>query len=217
MQPPSPSPSPSATATPTADPVLFRGSVAELVPHAVGDRLVYRVTGPGISPATETLEVVGTASGGVFRVDLRRDAVHEEQEFRDDGDELRHVAVTNLVRRARSACSPELLQLRLPLVAGEALTTASTCEVRSLKGVYLGRFTQTTTAVPIGVLASLAVPSGTYGPVIQIHGTGTVDNESSDYYLAPGVGIIRRVTTSNSGTRLRELIDGTVGGVSVRR
>src|ERR1700687_4057144 len=67
--PGTPTPSPSPSPTPTQVGVLFAGSVAVFVPHAVGHQLVSRGTDPTGKVTTETTTVVSIDGQGGFVLD----------------------------------------------------------------------------------------------------------------------------------------------------
>jgi hypothetical protein len=212
--PPSGTPTQVPTATPSG--LIFAGTVSDLVPHAPGDTLVYRVT-TASTTQTETLAVV-SSEGSSFTVDLTRGTVHERPSYIDDGSTLRYVSVLDLVRNVRTTCDPAAVRLAAPMRVGDMFMTTSRCEIRLVpSGVFVGEFTLIETYEPLGVVPGVTVPAGTYAPAIRIRQTSTLGEEVNEVHLAPGVGIVRRSTESNTGMRLYELVDGTIGGQSVKR
>jgi hypothetical protein len=225
---PTSSPTPSLTATETSTPtpvgLLFDGTISDLVPHALGDRLVYRVTDPMGRVSTETTLVV-TETGGAFVVDdletvEQQPRKHERQSYTDTGSQLFFSGGTDLLRDLRTTCNPPLLRLTMPLIAGETFSTTVRCTVRiASRDIFVGFIDRIDTFTPIELLDSLTVIAGTYASVVHIHGTTNLsgDLESNEIYLAPGVGAILQLSTAGGQTTRRELIDGTIGGVPVAR
>lgn len=208
------------TATPTPEGVLFAGDVDELFPHGLADTWTFRVNDTAKPDVTSETVTIAAVAGADFDVEIERGAVHEAQEHSAVGSQVVFRSTTDLARqpRTRTRCLPALVRLALPLVAGETTSTTSMCEIRlTSNGAFLGSFELTETMTPLEILPSVTVPAGTYGPVIRLRGTRSLGQESNDILLAPGVGIVRRVVTSNQGVRTSELLDGTVAGESVRR
>lgn len=236
---PTPTPSPTLTTTPqatstatqTATPVglLFAGTVSDLLPHAVGDQLVYKVTDPTGKVSTETTIVTSSDPGGAFVVDDRNvrgqtELKHETQSYTDTGSQLLFTGGTDVRNDVCQTCAPGLVRLVLPVIAGQTTTTSVTCEVRRdeggpvCNGVKVGFVDRTDTFTPIRIIDSLTVEAGTYRNVIHIEGStelsGDVEVNSID--IAPGIGAVLRLSTFSGKTTRRELIDGTIGGVSVK-
>ncbi len=210
-------------------PPLFVGTIEELVPHAVGDQLVYRIIDPDprVHVGTETTLVVSTDAAGGFVLDdqLVRDQVvrrHEQQSYVDTGTQLFFggtdmVTVAGLVR---TTCNPPLLQLMVPVVAGQTFSTHVQCVVRRVSdGLFIGTVDRTDTFTPIDIVASLTVPAGTYTQLVHIRGTTKQDDqlEIDELYIAPGVGIILQLQTIGEQTTQHELSGGTIGGLPVTR
>jgi len=236
-----PSATPTATATSSATPtppgLLFAGTIRELLPHAVGDQLVYRVTtssNPN-QPETVSLLVSSSTTDGRFVVTATVGQTVETRRYLDSGSELlleeTEAAFGTGVVRTR--CTPALTHGFVPIALGNSQSRTSTCEVRLMPGNVLGGgYDQSIILTTIAQLDSLVVSAGTFRSVLQMHAKITrsrggafqgVAEQEDDVYIAPGVGVIRRVSvvpatpTSPQGTQTFELIDGTIGGVSVRR
>ncbi len=223
------SPTPSATATETLTPtpvgLLFAGAIAELVPHGLGDQLVYRVTDPQGKVTTETTLVTSADEGGAFVIDDQEVSgqqvrKHEKQSYTDTGSQLLFDGFEELfiIPNTRTTCSPPLLRLKTPLVAGENFSTTVRCNVYFLSsGVYIGYVDRTDTFTPIELLDSYTVLAGTYRHVVHVHGSTNQSGEleSDEIYLAPGIGPILQLATFGTQTTRRELVSGTIGGVPV--
>jgi len=223
-------PLPTATATPSPTPVglLFAGTISDLLPHAVGDRLVYEVTDPAGKVTEETTLVTSSEPSGAFVIDDKEVSgsqvrKHETQSYTDTGSQLLlngGTLLTDPKYTVRQTCAPALLRLEMPVIAGQTRSTSSRCDVfRISDGVKVGFIDRTDTFTPVSVLASVTVPAGTYMQVVHFTGTVTLsgDVETNEVDLAPGVGPIRQLSTFGGKTTRRELIDGTIGGVSVKQ
>lgn len=206
--------------------VLFGGSVAELVPHAVGDQLVYRITDPSGMVSTETITVISLDAQGVFVVDDQvvnadqRVVVHFTQAYTDTGTMLFSGSSTDLLRNLRTSCIPALLRLTTPVIAGQVSSTTVLCDVKTIDpDVLLGALKRTDTFTPLDVVDSLTVPAGTYTQVLHIAGRTDFsgEHEADDIYIAPGVGAILQLATLQRQTTRHELISGTIGGLPVAR
>lgn len=206
--------------------VLFAGTVAELVPHAVGDQLVYRVTDPMGAVTTETLTVISLDAQGVFVVDDlvvdsgQRVLLHVTQAYTDTGTMLFSGNSTDLLRNLRTACSRPLLRLMIPVLAGQTLSTTVLCDVRTVNpDVLLGTLNRTDTFTPMDIVDTVTVPAGTYTDVLYIAGTTELsgEREADEIYIVPGVGAIVQLSTIRRQTTRHELIGGTIGGLPVAR
>lgn len=206
--------------------VLFAGTVAELVPHTVGDQLVYRITDPMGMVTTETLTVISLDAQGVFVVDdLVVDSgqhvlVHATQAYTDTGTMLSSGNSTDLVRNLRTACTPPLLRLMIPVIAGQTLSTTVLCDVRTVSpDIFLGTLNRTDTFTPTDIVDAVTVPAGTYTDVLHIAGTTEFsgEREADEIFIAPGVGAIVQLATIRRQTTRHELMGGTVGGLPVGR
>jgi hypothetical protein len=207
---------------------LFTGTVAQLVPHGVGDQLVYRVTDPRGKVSTETTMVTSSDAGGAFVIDYQevdsrqKTLAHELQSYTDTGSQLFFNGFTDLfyTPHTRTTCSPPLLRLTTPLVAEQTFSTTVQCDVRfTASGVFIGYVSRADTFTPKEVVDSLTVPAGTYTQVVHISGTTSQSGEleTDEIYIAPGVGAILRLATFSGETYRHELISGTVGGLPVER
>jgi hypothetical protein len=220
-------PAPTATATPTETPVglLFAGTISDLLPHAVGDQLVYLVTDPGGKKTTETTTVVSSEADGKFVVDDKEMSgnqvrKHETQALTDTGSELFFTGGTYLQSGigVSQTCESGLLRLEMPVIAGQTRSSSSRCDVRRISdGVKIGFVDRTDTFTPVSVLPSVTVPAGTFAQVVHFTGTTSLsgDVETNEVDLAPGVGPIRRLSTFGGKTTRLELTGGTIGGVPV--
>lgn len=206
--------------------VLFTGTVADLVPHAVGDQLVYRVTDPMGRVTTETITVISLDAQGVFvvddqSVDSNQDVVmHVLQSYTDTGTMLFSGSSTDLLRKVRTACSRPLLRLTTPVLAGQTSSTTVRCEVRANDpDVLFGSLNRTDTFTPVDIVENFTVPAGTYTRVLHIAGKTDLsgEHEADDIYIAPGVGAIVQLSTFHRQTTRHELIGGTIGGLPVTR
>jgi hypothetical protein len=231
---PTPSPTliPTATATstetftptpsPTETGTLFIGTIAELVPHAVGDQLVYRVTDPSANVTTETTNVISADMQGGFVVDDQVTSgqqleSRQTQSYSDTGSQLLFNGFTDLffTPHTRTTCTPPLLRLTTPLITGQTSSTSAECDVRTVdSGVLIGFVNRTDTVTPKELVERVTVPAGTFTSVVLISGT-TIQNgqvETDEIYIAPGVGSILQLTTLSGQTYRHELISGTIGG-----
>jgi hypothetical protein len=224
---PTPSATGTATRTPTPVGLLFNGPVADLIPHGLGDRLVYRVTDPLARVTTETTLITSANEDGTFTIEdreVRGEEVlkHESQSYTDTGGELLFRGFEDLANRPRirTTCDPPLLRLKTPLIAAENFSTTVRCNVYFLEsGVFIGFVDRTDTFTPIEIVESVTVPAGTYTQVLRIDGTTDQSGEleNVEIYLAPGVGPILQKSTFGTQTTRRELVSGTVGGVPVEQ
>jgi hypothetical protein len=208
--------------------LLFIGPVADLVPHAVGDQLVYRITDPQGVVTTETTNAISSGAGGAFTIDdqevdnHQKVLNHEQQSYTDTGSQLLFNGVTtfDVVQGpiTRTECDPPLLRLTTPLVAGETFSTSIQCKVYLISGgVFLGPVDRTDSFTPKEVLDSLTVNSVLYTNVVHVSGTTNQsgDLENDEIYLAPGVGPILQLSTAGGYTTTHELIGGRIGGLPV--
>jgi hypothetical protein len=205
--------------------VLFVGTVADLVPHALGDRLVYQVTDPLGKVTTETTTVTSSDPGGAFivddeRLDGQQTILHQTFFYTDLISQLVIAGgtdVTNPLIAASTTCDPDLLQLKVPVIAGQMYSTTSTCTVRLISsGVEVGTINRTDTFTPKEVLDSYPVAAGTFEHVVHISGTTNSGQlELDEIYLAPGVGTILRLQVFSGQVYRHELVSGTIGGQPV--
>jgi hypothetical protein len=222
-----PTPTPSPTPSPTPTGILFSGTIAELVPHTVGDQLVYQVTDPLGKITIETTNVLSADAQGGFVVD---DQVvsgqqlqsHEEQSYTDTGDQLLFNGFMDLffMPHTTTTCSPSLLRLVTPLVAEQTFSTTVRCDVRFTdSGVPIGFVNRTDTFTPKDVVDSVTVVAGTYTNVVHISGSTDQSGqlETDEFYIAPGIGAVLQLQSFSGQIYRHELIDGTIGGVPVAR
>ncbi|MBI4515375.1 MAG: hypothetical protein HY699_06115 [Deltaproteobacteria bacterium] len=216
---------PTATQTPTPIGLLFAGTIDEILPHGLGDQLVYRVTDPQGKVTTETTLVTSDDEGGAFGIDdqeVRGQQLlkHEKQSYTDTGSQLLFHGFDDVLTNTRTICGTPLLRLKTPLIAGEEFSTTVTCDVYFItSGTYIGFVPRTDTFTPIEVLDHFSVLAGTFERVVHIHGSTdqSGEPESDEIYLAPGVGPILQLATFGGYTTRRELVSGTIGGVPVER
>ena len=232
---PTPTPTPTvtptetATFTPTPSPTevgtLYSGTIAELVPHAVGDQLMYRVTDPLSKVTTETTNVISNDSQGGFLVDDQITSgqqlqSQQTQSYTDTGSQLLFNGFTQLssnppAPQTRTTCNPPLLRLTTPLVAGQTFSTTVECDVFFVSnGMKIGFVNRTDTFTPKDVVDSVTVPAGTFTSVVHISGSTNQSGqlETDEIYLAPGVGVILQLATFSGQVYRHELISGTIGG-----
>jgi len=209
-----------------AVPLLFEGVVSDLVPHAVNDQLVYRVTDPQGGLATETTTAVSSDPGGAFviddeEVDSQQQVLkHEVQSYTDRGTQLLYNGYTDetdpdLVNVI--TCNPPLLRMVMPLIAGQSFSTTIHCSVTT-NGTPTGYVDETDVFTPIEIVDSIEVPAGTFTHVVHIHGSRQVTGaalETHEIYFASGVGPILDLATIGGQTTRSELESGTIGGVPV--
>lgn len=204
--------------------VLFTGTVAELVPHGVGDQTLYRVTDPMGIVTTETLTVTSSDAQGLFFVDDQvvdsgqHVVLHATLSYTDTGTMLFSGSSTDLLRNVRTVCNLPLLRLTIPVLAGQTSSTTVLCDVRTNNpDVLLGTLNRTDTFTPMDLVDSLTVPAGTYSRVLHIVGTTDLsgEHEADEIYIAPGVGVIVQLATVRRQTTRHELIGGTIGGLPV--
>jgi hypothetical protein len=200
--------------------VLFDGSAAERAPHHLGDVFVYATQSPDGS-ATERFEIIAV-DGDRVQLERREGSARDLTTLSDMGAEVFILEQVSLVDRTRVSCVPAVLQLSTPVVAGRSWGTTSSCEVRSLTGsTFLGRFQQTSTVTPLGTTGEVVVPAGTFTGAQHFNGItvvdsdGDVDEERTESWLVPGIGVVRDVTQlPGGGTRIRELTEATIAGRS---
>ena len=236
--PPTPTPTPTPTATPTETETftptpspteigtLYTGTIAELVPHAVGDQLMYRVTDPLGKVTTETTNVISNDSQGGFLVDDQISSgqqlqSQQTQSYTDTGSQLLFNGFTQLFSnppapfQTRITCNPPLLRLTTPLVAGQTFSTTVKCDLtRVSNGMLIGFVDRTDTFTPIDIVDSVTVPAGTFTSVVHISGSTNQSGqlETDEIYVAPGVGPILQLATFSGQVYRHELISGTIGG-----
>ncbi len=215
---------PTATAvpqgTPTPEGLLFDGLIEELIPHEAGDFLSYRVTRSSQSATSTEVRRVVDQVGLIFVVETREGGSIEEEEFVDRGDELVLRATDDLDDNLETRCAPPLVQLISPMFSGEAFSTNSQCTLRTIPGgVFLGSVPQSNRVVPQDLVPSLTVPAGTYDNVIRLTSTFNFQGgvEVNEFWIVPGIGIIRSVQETDVVTVTRELVEGMIGGQPVGR
>jgi hypothetical protein len=223
--PPTPTPTPSPTPTPTETGTLFAGTIAELVPHGVGDQLVYQIKDPLGAVTTETTNVISEDGQGGFVVDDQvvsgqQVQSHQQQSYTDTGSQLLFGGFMDLffTPHTTTTCSPLLLRLVTPLVAEQTFSTSVRCEVRFTEsGTFIGFVNRTDTFTPKDVVASLMVAAGTFTNVVHINGSTDQSGqlETDEIYITPGVGIILQLQSFSGQIYRHELISGTIGGVPV--
>jgi hypothetical protein len=214
-----------ADVLPTAQ-VLFARTVAELLPHGLGDQLTYRVTDPKGAVSTETFSVISSDAQGEFVIDdLQVDGnqhvlLHVRQAYTDTGSMLFSGGSNDLLRNVRTVCNPPLLRVTIPVLAGQTSSTTVQCEIRTITpDVLVGSLRRTDAFTPLDIVASLSVPAGTYTGVLHIVGTTDLsgEHEADEIYIAPDVGAILQLATLRRQTTTRQLIGGTIGGLPVAR
>ena len=208
-----------------AVPLLFEGVVSDLVPHAVNDQLVYRVTDPQGGLTTETTTAVSSDPGGAFVIDdeevdsSHQIVTHELQSYTDTVTKLQYDGFTDEVNNVITTCSPPLLRMVMPLIAGESFSTAIDCNVFStIDGTFIGTSHETDVFTPIDVVDSINVPAGTFTHLVHISGSRQVEGaglETHEIYFASGVGPILDLATIGGQTTRSELESGTIAGVPV--
>lgn len=206
--------------------LLFAGVVSDLVPHAKDDQLVYRVTDPQGGLSTETTTAVSSDPSGAFVVDdeevdsQQQVLKYQVQSYTDKGAQLLYNGYTDdtdpdLVDVV--TCSPPLLRMVMPLVAGQSFSTTIHCSVTT-NGEPSGYEDETDVFTPIEVVDSVTVPAGTFTHVVHINGSRQVTGaalETHEIYFAFGVGPILDLMTIGGATTRTELVSGTIGGVPV--
>jgi len=208
------------------DRLLFAGTVADLAPHTKGDQLVYRVTDPLGNVTTETTTVTSSDPGGAFvlddlRVNGQQVIVHQTYFYIDMVSQLVATGGTDVTVPAIATvttCAPALLQLLVPVIAGQMYSTTSHCDVKfTSNGVEVGTIDRTDSFAPQEVVDSLSVAAGTFDSVVHISGTTNSGGslEADEIYLAPGVGAILRLQVFSGQTYRHELVSGTIGGQPV--
>jgi hypothetical protein len=208
-----------------AVPVLYAGVVSDLVPHAVNDQLVYRVTSPDMV-TTETSTAVSSGPGGEFviddeEVDSQQEVLkHQLQSYTDTGTELLYSGYTDDTEPALVnvvTCTPPLLRLVMPLIAGQSFSTTIHCSVTT-NGTPTGYVDETDVFTPIDIVDSIEVAAGTFTHVVHISGSRQITGaalETHEIYFASGVGPILDLMTIGGQTTRSELESGTIGGVPV--
>ena len=205
--------------------VLFAGTVADLAPHAFGDRLVYEVKDPLGKVTTEITTVTNTGPGGAFiledkRLDGQQVILDQTFFYIDMVSQLVITGgtdVTNPLIASSTTCDPELLQLKVPVIAGQMYSTTSSCIVRLISsGVEVGTMDRVDTFTPKETFDSYPVKAGTFEHVVHISGTTNSGQlELDEIYLAPGVGAILRLQVFSGQTYQHELVSGMIGGQPV--
>jgi len=215
------------TASPTSTPIglLFSGMISALAPHDVGDMLIFRVTDPMGNVTTETTSVPSSDASGAFvlddlQVNGQQTIAHERQSYTDNGTQLLFNGYTDLLQNVRTTCSPPLIRLVSPLIAGQTFSTTIKCNVSFAdSGVPIGFVDRTDTVTPVEIVASVTVPAGTYTNVIHLTGStnqgGELEND--EFYIMPGIGPILQLQTFTGQTTRHELVDGTINGMSVKQ
>ena len=222
-------PPPTATPAPTPTPagLLYAGVVSDLLPHAVGDQLIYRVTDPLGAVTTETTTATSSNASGAFVIDDQEvddhDQLikHEQQSYTDTQTQLLFNGFTDASTRVvvTTTCTPPLLRMVMPLIAGQMFSTDDvTCNLSLSDGTPLGFVNRTDTFTPVEIVDSLSVAAGTFAHVIHISGTTQVTGaglESDEIYFAIGVGPILDLATTGGQVTRTELAGGVIGGVPV--
>ena len=230
-----PSPLPTFTPTNTATPtplqsatpngLIYAGPVDDLAPHGLGDTFIYNVT-TSSSMTTQTVTVTASASGS-FTLNVVGNGKNENDGYTDDGTNIYYISELDFFHNPSTltTCNMPMqgssltLRLTSPMFAGDIFMSSVTCSIHiASSGLFLGSFDLVESFKPIEILPSMQVPAGTYSPVVHLHASSTLGTETSEVYLSPGIGIIERDVTSptNPGTQY-QLMDGTVGGQSVKR
>lgn len=217
-----PSETPTKTPTPTPIGLLFAGAVAELVPHGVGDKLVYRITDPLSKVTTETTTVISVNMQGGFMVDDKITSgqtlqLRQTQSYTDTGSQLLFNGFTDVffMPATITTCTPPLLRLTSPLIAGQMFFTSVECDVKFAdSGVEIGFVNRTDTFTPKEIVDSVTVPAGTFTSVVHISGTTNQSGalETDEIYVAPGVGPILQLASFSGQVYRHELVSGTIGG-----
>jgi hypothetical protein len=224
-----------AVPTPTPTPVglLFAGVISDLLPHAVGDQLVYRVTDPLGAVTTETTTAISSDPGGTFviddeEVDSHQQVLkHERQSYADTSTQLLFQGFTDQMTGVTTDCHRPLLRMVMPLIAGQSFSTSDptctsmpncvTCDL-VYKGQDFGYVDRSDTFTPVDIVSAITVTAGTFTNVIHISGSTQVQGtalETDEVYFAVGVGPILDVATTNGQITRSELVSGTIGGVPV--
>ncbi len=115
--------------------------------------------------------------------------------------------------------SPAINLLNESVVANGGTITTQTTVTQRYAGTYPATFT-----VTVGMAGTVTVPAGTFtncrsvtvGEVATIPNQGTVSATYMSAILAPGVGIIKKLVSPDTGA-WAELVSGTVGGVDVTK
>ena len=218
---------PTPTATPTATPTgtLYTGTISELIPHGVGDILYYKVTDGFNQVANGYAETASSDPSGFFRVidgfidSQSNRSPSEATTYLDTGTELYLTGSEIFSIGTNLTCTPNLLHLKIPVIAGQTFTTRANCAGGFGGGGVVVKRTDSFT--PIEIRKSYTVPAGTYTNVLHVRGTITQAGfplEQDDLYIAPGVGVIFQTAfAQNHLVVKRELTDGVIGGQSVKR
>jgi hypothetical protein len=191
----------------------------------VGDQLVYRVTDPLAKVTSETTNVISEDMQGGFLVDDQITSgqqlqSQQTQSYTDTGNQLLFSGFTQLFSnppapQTRTTCTPPLLRLTTPLVAGQTFSTTVQCDVHFVSNdMFIGFVNRTDTFTPMDIVDSLTVPAGTFTSVVHISGSTNQSGqvETDEIYIAPGVGPILQLATFNGKVYRHELISGTIGG-----
>lgn len=200
--------------------LVFNGIITQLVPLGLNDQLVYRVTDPTGAVTTETTTVIsGDTAGGVVvddsQISGQQTVSHLMQAYTLKDTRLFFAGVTDVLHDLRTTCSPSLLRLTTPLVAGQTFSTMTQCKVRTIsRNVFVGTVDRTDTFTAIEIVESLTVAARTYTHVVYISGSTKLngDVETDEIYIAPRIGALLQVSTVGTGTTRHELIGGTIDG-----
>jgi hypothetical protein len=215
---------PAPTPTPTPTGLLFAGVVSDLLPHAKGHQLVYRVNDPLGVVTTETTTAVSSDPGGAFVIDdqgvdsQQHVLKHEVQSYTDTGTQLLFDGYTDELAGVVTTCSPPLLRMVMPLIAGQSFSTTIHCVISTLDGTPIGYSDETDVFTPIEIVDSKEVLAGTFTHVVHISGSRQVEGaglEAHEIYFASGVGPILDLMTIGGQTTRSELEGGTISGVRV--
>jgi hypothetical protein len=125
-----------------------------------------------------------------------------------------------VLRDLRTVCTPFLLRLTIPLIAGQTSSTTVRCDVRIIsRDIPVGFIARTDMFTPVEWVDTLTVPAGTYTQVLHVSGSTNLsgDVENNEIYIAPGIGAILQIATASGQITRRELIGGTIGGEPVAR
>ena len=209
-----------ASSTPTPNGLLFAGAPSDLVPHGVGDKFIYRMTGPTGTPTTETAEITAVNQDGSFVVKDQQVINLQTQTYQDTGTGvfllLEILDPQNGQHLIKTTCTPTLTRLVVPLIAGQKVSTRSVCSNYDVaSGAFIGNFNLVETFLPVDVVPSVSVPAGTFDDVVHIELKRSLGNETDEIYFAPGIGLIRRVIQTGAGTTNVELTSATVGGRTI--
>ena len=199
--------------------LLFNGRVTGFFALNLNDALTYRVTDPMGGVTMETVKVYSANSAGGFelndiQVDSSQMLKNERQEYSNANGRLTYDGDTDFLQQVRSTCTPKLLRLVLPIIAGQMFSTTSTCQVRTLQNLFVGVIQRTDSFMPIEILESLTVPAGTFRHIVHISGSTDAGGfaQTEEAYFAPGIGAVLRLTTAGGDTIRSELVGGTING-----